>query len=310
MAGLFSLIAPLDREAFFETHWERAPLHLARGDEDFYQSLLTPREVDDAIEAGGLRYPAIQLARGGGFLPAEAFTRSLRLGNDVFTGIPDLDRVRTEYDQGATISLPGFQRSSRALGVLVAAMQDEFSHPVHANVYITPGGAAGFAPHYDTHEVFVLQIAGRKRWRVEPPLLALPHRSQPFDPRRHRPASQSHTYDLMPGDLLYLPRGFVHSTETEAADFSLHVTLGVSVFTWIELLTDWAQSSRGSEDFRRGLPPGFADSPAVRREVAQEFRRLAARLESEIDTAEWLEDFALRVRASAQASRGRFSIKG
>ena len=32
------------------------------------------------------------------------------------------------------------------------------------NAYITPPENQGFAAHYDTHDVFVLQVSGSKRW--------------------------------------------------------------------------------------------------------------------------------------------------
>ena len=35
---------------------------------------------------------------------------------------------------------------------------------------MTPQGTQGFAPHYDDIEAFVLQLEGKKRWRVYEPL--------------------------------------------------------------------------------------------------------------------------------------------
>ena len=179
------LLAPVRPETFFEQHWENQPLHIQRSDSSFYENLLTNRDVEAAISSGGLRYPAIQLAKDGGFFPGEAFTRNIRSGDDIFTGVPNLDRIRAEYQSGATISLPVFHRAWPPLGALAAAIEEDFDHPVHANVYITPGNARGFSPHYDTHEVFVLQIAGGKRWQIHKPPLSLPHRNQPFDPRSY-----------------------------------------------------------------------------------------------------------------------------
>ena len=33
-------------------------------------------------------------------------------------------------------------------------------------MYITPADAQGFAPHYDDVDVFILQVEGRKLWRL------------------------------------------------------------------------------------------------------------------------------------------------
>jgi hypothetical protein len=303
IATFAGLLGPIEAKSFFEQNWEKAPLHIERSD-DTYEGLVANGDVETVIASGGLRYPAIQLAKGGGFYPPEAFTRSLRSGGDVFTGIPVLDRIHDEYQAGATISLPGFHRAWKPLGVLAGAIEAEFDHPVHTNVYITPGSAAGFTPHYDTHEVFVLQIAGRKHWRIEKPPLHLPHRTQPFNPQSYVGSAPVLEVDLSPGDLLYLPRGFVHSTTTSDSH-SVHVTLGVTVYTWVELLTEWAQLSRHSAKLRRALPPGFAGQEDIRQLLSDELRQVITELQRMIDYDTLLDGFSDRVRlASSQAQRG------
>jgi ribosomal protein L16 Arg81 hydroxylase len=306
LSSFADLLVPVRPETFFERYWESQPLHVRRPQSDYYAQFLTNRDVEAVISSGGLRYPAIQLARGGGFFPPETFTRTIRSGGDFFTGIPDLDRIRAEYESGATISLPGFHRAWEPLGTLAAAIEAEFDHAVHANVYITPGNAIGFSPHYDTHEVFVLQIAGGKRWRIHKPPLPLPHRSQPFDPRGYVPSAPLCELDLVPGDLLYLPRGFVHTTRTSDKS-SVHVTLGITVYTWIELLTEWVQLSKHSPNFRRALPPGFAGREDVRRSLADRLRRISAELQSIIDCDTFLDGFSNRVRSARNGPRAKFS---
>jgi ribosomal protein L16 Arg81 hydroxylase len=299
------LLAPVRPETFFEQYWEKQPLHSRRTESGFYDNLLTNRDVEAAISSGGLRYPAIQLAKDGGFLPAEAFTRNIRSGDDIFTGVPNLDRIRAEYQSGATISLPAFHRAWQPLGALAAAIEEEFDHPVHTNVYITPGNANGFTPHYDTHEVFVLQIAGGKRWRIHEPPLSLPHHSQPFDPRSYVSSAPLLEVDLTPGDLLYLPRGFVHTTATSDS-LSLHVTLGITVYTWIELISDWIQSSKNSMSFRRALPPGFARRDDVRQLLRAQLQKLITELQRTINYDVLLEGFSHRVLSARAGMRADF----
>lgn len=299
------LLAPVQPETFFEQHWEKQPLHIRRSAGSFYENLLTNRDVEAAISSGGLRYPAIQLAKDGGFFPGEAFTRNIRSGDDIFTGVPNLDRIRAEYQSGTTISLPAFQRAWPPLGALAAAIEEEFDHPVHTNVYITPGNATGFSPHYDTHEVFVLQIAGGKRWQIHRPPLSLPHRSQPFDPRSYVGSAPLLEVDLSPGDLLYLPRGFVHTTATSDS-FSLHVTLGITVYTWVELLSEWVQASKNSVGLRRALPPGFARRADVKQLLGDQLRRIITELQAMTDYDALLDWFSHRVRSAQTGMRADF----
>ena len=71
------LIAPIRPETFFSDSWEIRPLHIRRSDSRYYDALLTNGDVEAAISSGGLRYPAIQLAKGGAFYPPEVFTRNI-----------------------------------------------------------------------------------------------------------------------------------------------------------------------------------------------------------------------------------------
>lgn len=303
------LIAPLDPTTFFSEIWEKAPQHIRGGDESRFRSILTAQDVDDAITAGGLRYPSIQLVRDGNFFPPEAFTRALRSGDDVFTGVPVLERINAAFLAGATISLPGFQRGWQPLAELVGAVENVFDHPAHANVYITPANRAGFTPHYDTHEVFVLQIAGRKRWKIARPPITLPHRSQLFDPATGGQFEALFEFELVPGDVLYLPRGFVHSTHADG-ERSIHVTLGITVYTWVELLTEWAQSARAIPALRRALPPGFASRAELRATLAQELAAVIAKGGSAADMEALVDGFARRILTARSATRGVFHSDG
>ncbi|MBV8592245.1 MAG: hypothetical protein JO212_19690, partial [Acetobacteraceae bacterium] len=114
--------------------------------------------------------------------------------------------------------------------------------------------------------------------------------------------------DLEPGDLLYLPRGFVHTTETSDS-FSLHVTLGITVYTWIELLTEWVQLSTHSPSFRRALPPGFAGRENVRRSLGDRFARMLAELKSITDYNTFVDGFSQRVQSTRNGQRARFSTE-
>ena len=128
---------------------------------------------------------------------------------------------------------------------------------MQANAYLTPAGATGLAPHHDTHDVFVLQVHGRKHWAVREPLMDSPlprHRSD------HAAAGTQPLLfetDLEAGDCLYLPRGFIHSASAQEG-VSLHLTIGVLATTVHDLLRRLVDRAAEEPALRRNLPGGYS----------------------------------------------------
>jgi ribosomal protein L16 Arg81 hydroxylase len=291
------LLRPIGIEAFFANHWEKKHLWLQRSEPSYYQSLLTAQDLEHLISHSDARYPAIRLAKGGGYFAPEVYTRNVKHGDESFNGVPDLQRINDEYRQGATVALPAIHRTWAPLGVLCDILQAQLDHAAHANVYITPGNATGFTPHYDVHEVFVLQIAGRKRWHLYEPVIPLPHRTQLFRPELYTGQAPMAEVELNAGDLLYLPRGVLHSTAT-VESFSAHVTIGISVYTWADLLKELLSSAIDDEDMRHALPAGFATHSEMRPLLNRKMREMGDRLHSRSDPDKLIDAFTSRVRAS------------
>jgi len=72
--------------------------------------------------------------------------------------------------------------------------------------YASDGGGVG--PHVDAYDVFLLQLHGRRRWRVGRVRDQRLVEGAPLKLLRHFAAS--HEWLLEPGDLLYLPPGWGH----------------------------------------------------------------------------------------------------
>jgi lysine-specific demethylase/histidyl-hydroxylase NO66 len=154
----------------------------------------------------------------------------------------------------------------------------DLGHPTQVNAYITPPSSRGFSPHYDVHDVFVLQVAGEKHWRIHEPVLRDPLRTQPWDDRAAEVAAAAEAEPvidavLQPGDVLYLPRGYLHAA-TALGEISAHLTIGVhSVTRWgaAEAALDLVRTL-ATEDprLRASLPLGvdLADPASLRDDVA------------------------------------------
>jgi len=294
---LETLLRPMGLEPFFSNYWEKKHLWLQRSEPNYYQSLFTVDDLEALISQSDARYPAIRLAKGGGYLASEVYTWNLKHGDESFNGVPDVGRIIEEYRQGATIALPAIHRTWAPLTRFCDALQAQLDHAAHANVYLTPGNAKGFTPHYDIHDVFVLQIAGGKRWQLYEPVIPLPHRSQPFKPEFYTGQAPMAEIELNAGDMLYLPRGILHSTTT-AESFSAHVTVGVTVYTWADLAKELLSLAIDDEDMRHALPPGFATHSELRPLLKRKMREIWAALHREADHERLVEAFTSRVRGA------------
>jgi JmjC domain len=186
--------------------------------------------------------------------------------------------------------LQGLHLNWTPLAHFCRALEAELGHPAQANAYYTPRRSQGFAVHHDTHDVFVLQVAGEKQWRIYDPLLELPLKQQRYSKALgdHGPPVLELT--LRAGDTLYLPRGWLHDALTSETD-SLHVTVGINLHTWVDAVRLALDECEDDVEFRRSVPEDGATG-------ADLLERLAAKLEPD--------DVARRARA--KLVRGRRPI--
>src|SRR3954452_24846869 len=129
--------------------------------------------ADELLSRHGLRTPFVRLARDGSVLADRTFTRGAGKGASVPDQV-DPGLVLRQLADGATVVLQGLHRVWEPVAELARGLVADLGHPVQVNAYLTPAGAQGFGAHYDTHDVFVVQLAGGKDWTVHPPVVADP----------------------------------------------------------------------------------------------------------------------------------------
>ena len=240
--------------------------------------LFSPQAADELLSTRGLRTPFLRMAKDGAVVPPARFTGSGGAGANVADQVHD-DAVLRLFADGATVVLQGLHRTWAPVGELAAGLAAELGHPVQVNAYITPAQSQGFAPHYDTHDVFVLQIGGSKRWRVHEPVLLSPMPAETWQQRAAEVRARAEDSpiidtDLQPGDCLYLPRGFVHSAVAHG-ETSIHLTFGIHASTERDVLEAVfeAVTERG---WRTALPagwdPGSADGMSRLAAVIEDLR--------------------------------------
>nr|MBA2553880.1 cupin-like domain-containing protein [Geodermatophilaceae bacterium] len=244
--------------------WSRRPLLSQSADlPGRFVDLLSLDDVDELVSRRGLRTPFLRIAKNGQVIDAARFTRSGGAGAQIADQVSD-DRVLELFADGCTLVLQGLHRLWPPLIEFASALVTDLGHPVQINAYITPAQSQGFSAHYDVHDVFVLQIAGTKRWVIHPPVLTDPLRSQPWTDRRaevSRAAEASPEIDavLKPGDALYLPRGWLHSA-TAQGEVSAHLTVGIHSLTRYTLVEALLEQAAHDPALRTSLPLGIDPS--------------------------------------------------
>lgn len=266
------LIHPVPKETFFNQYWETHPLVVRRGKKDYFGSLFSLDEVDRAITTLNLAYPNIALKNANREVNAADYTRN---------GALDVASVYQLFSEGSTIVLAFLDTVIPTLTSLCRRLETELNFPMQMNAYLTPARAQGARHHYDTHDVFVLQIVGSKRWTMYGTPVELPLSGQDFDSKIHEQGASTMEFELEPGDLAYIPRGVVHDARS-SEDLSLHITLGILCYRWADFLLELvADASMKDPAFRKALPPGFAregfDAGQAKETLQDLLHRLATR---------------------------------
>lgn len=205
---------------FRADYWERKPLLLKNSPDLLGKAKLDWNDLLDLVDEG-----LMWTGRGGNALleapkdNSSAFTFDFR-----YKGSP-MDRSQL---RGSDLSLlmGSIQTLHEGAAGLVSDFQRVLGMVANGNVYATKGRFQTIATlHSDRMDNFVVQTSGKKRWRVYQPKVVNPvwgvHGQAEWGTKEGTKAiPASMVGDLLidavlePGDILYIPRGFPHTTST------------------------------------------------------------------------------------------------
>jgi len=284
------LLAPVAVQTFLDDLWGAAPHHIDRGRTDYFDRLLAgPSAVDQLLAALVTEPSAVRLVRGTDHLEPEQYTLP--------DGTLDVARVHAEADSGYTVICNNIEKYLRVMSTLTHGVEVELNFPTHVNAYVTPPSATGFLPHYDHHDVLVLQIQGSKTWYFYGDDPVPPHLMQQMYEVNPAGLPEPTSLHLAAGDTLYLPRGRVHSAET-GAEPSVHLTVGIHVPTVLTLLTHALHMLSLRDDIvHTRLPARHLDDAQVRASLGPLIHAGLAAVESPDSLTEGLgamQDFLVR----------------
>ncbi len=265
-SGLEQVFPALSRAAFFREHWLKHPcvahaplarlaafFHLDSTD-DFLRQLLAGRVSVDA---------------------------QVRTPDGKFTATT-LDRARAldAYDSGVQIYIHLDPREPGPLAAWSEMLHEELGLPAHwgeLGVYAARRGGQGVDWHFDRNENIMLQLAGRKVWKLAAnETFAHPMANQMLAGSLHplnaiartcpSPLTITGTIETIafePGTAAYIPRGHWHETES-GEEGSLSVGFVVSLRTWGETAARKLLNDLLADPNLRAVAPMFvAGEPAV-----------------------------------------------
>jgi len=279
-----SIIAPITRKQFFEEYWEKKPLLLHRKSPTYYGDLLTLKSLDRVLTSHTLTGNNAFIANARNNVDPKEYT--------FLDGSIDLARLYQKFADGGTIGFNQLHTFVPRLHELCRSLERELSCRFQTNIYMTPPGSQGFPPHYDSHDVIILQVHGTKHWQIFDTPIELPFRGQPFKRAETPVGAVTMEFDLEPGDMFYLPRGMMHDAQTRQGE-TLHITVGALATTWTEVLLEAvAKMALSDAEMRRALPPGFARTGFDRTDARTTFRELLRRVADKADADAALDHFA------------------
>ncbi|HEY6140717.1 MAG TPA: cupin domain-containing protein [Thermoanaerobaculia bacterium] len=216
------LLEPFSLAQFCDGYYERQPLLIRRQLPEHYGSLLTLDALNARIGEAAMLSADLRLVRNGETLAEE--------------DAADTEAIFARFYEGYSIFIGAYERHCAAVLHLCHDMERVFHAPVTAKVFLAPANDAGFRARRDGEDTFILQFAGTKRWTVS-----------------DGSGAPTLTTRLEPGDLLYLPGGFVH--EARSADaMSGHMEFALKKYTYADLLRQIADNAHASPWLRRSLP--------------------------------------------------------
>jgi ribosomal protein L16 Arg81 hydroxylase len=247
------LIQPISLEDFEANYWEKQVLHIPRDNSNFFSSLFSVEDLDKVLEFNRPLGTSLKVVKSNQSMNPTVYENQ--------DGSLNLNQLYTAYADGHSIIVNGMQRYWYPIKNLIENIRQQLNHNANANLYLTPENEKAFSPHYDSHDVFAIQISGEKHWilyddsHFKTPLL---NSYQPTFQREQLTGAREIT--MRAGDILYMPRGVPHEAFTTDRS-SMHITIGIYSTQWIDFITkSLLNLSQNHIELRKALPIGFLNS--------------------------------------------------
>ena len=223
------------------------------GDKVSFCPLLPWLEINKILAEHRLDEPRLRLSKGGKTIPTHEYTnyfQSRRGGN-----IPRLmpNKLNEKLIDGATLIIDAVDELYEPIKKLSQDLEIIFNETIQVNAYLGWGNTTGFDTHWDDHDVFILQVFGKKNWFIFGETRKYPlYRDVVID--SDTPKKPIWKKILNQGELLYIPRGWWHNAIPSGNEPSLHLTFGINNRTGIDFFNWFSERLMEDEFFRKDIP--------------------------------------------------------
>ncbi len=279
---LAELLAPMTPEQFFAEYHDRQPLHL-KGTPAKFAQVLSWRQINRLLDQTHIwSSHSLKLVLDGVPVPPEQYcTRAVGRDSAEQLMQPLASRVQEWVRRGASVVLNDVDSLTPGLASVSHALESAGLGKAQANVYISWQSHKAFPAHFDTHDVWAVQVEGEKTWnvwegRADYPIGHPAFRNQPQEHHEQAKGRLRAKVVMQPGDLLYLPRGWYHDALAEAPA-SVHVAYGAHAPLGLDVMNLLAERALHDSLFRQPLPRQDGSAPA-KFALSQRVQALAARM--------------------------------
>lgn len=270
-------------------------------DRDALSHLLTWDALNHLLATHRLNPPRLRLALDNSSVDVSAYCerRIYRRMPEWQAPVPHL--LHKQLREGATLVLDAIDEMHPPIARMTCALERWLSTRIQVNAYASWTAKEGFGVHWDDHDVIVLQISGRKRWRIygttrEAPL----HYDVDF--ATDIPEAPIDEFVMEAGDILHVPRGCWHAAAASEGEPSLHLTCGLTTTTGVDFLAWLSGVLREHVHVRRDVPR--FSTPVEQRKWAAELSQI---LSDHLARPDIVEEYRTYLDTTAQA-RPSFSL--
>ncbi|MCK8783168.1 cupin domain-containing protein [Roseomonas sp. NAR14] len=256
---LDALLAPVTAERFLAEHYDRQPLHV-RGTPEKFAQVLSWRGINRLLDmTHAWSGHSLKLVMDGTPVPPEQYCARAAGRDTGAQGMqPEARLVQEWIGRGASLVLNDVDSLTPGLAAVSDALEAAGLGKAAANVYISWKEHKAFPAHFDTHDVWAVQVEGEKTWniwegRAEWPIPHPVFRSLGQAHHEQAKGKLREVVRMRPGDLLYLPRGWYHDALAEGAA-SVHVAYGVNAPLGMDVLNILVERALYDTLFRQPLP--------------------------------------------------------